>query len=100
MINQVDIETNDIKLSDNYKLDNDPVIVDHANLENNQQNQPENADLTAIPPEEAKNEEKFDIDLEEEEEEEEKFENDVEAKDFMYFKQQCKFEKFVSNLDK
>ena len=39
-----------------------------------------------------------DIAIEEEEEEEEKFENAVEAKDFHYFKRQCKFEKFVTQL--
>lgn len=34
----------------------------------------------------------------EEEEEEEKFDNTVEAKDFHYFKRQCKFENFVTQL--
>lgn len=41
---------------------------------------------------------KNEIEPEEEEEEEEKFENAVEAKDFNYFKSQCKFEKFVNQL--
>lgn len=48
---------------------------------------------------EAISEFKFDLDPEEEEEEEEKFENAVEAQDFQYFKQQCKFEKFVNQLN-
>lgn len=52
----------------------------------------ENLDKT----EENKN--KQDILVEEEEEEEEKFENTVEAKDFHYFKRQCKFENFVTQL--
>lgn len=43
-------------------------------------------------------ENKQDIEPEEEEEEEEKFENAVEAKDFQYFKSQCKFERFVDQL--
>ena len=41
---------------------------------------------------------KQDVEPEEEEEEEEKFENAVEAKDFQYFKRQCKFERFVNQL--
>ena len=46
-----------------------------------------------------KNEEaKIETDQEEEESEDEKFENAVEAKDFNYFKQQCKFERFVNQL--
>ena len=38
-------------------------------------------------------------DTEEDEEEEDKNENMVEAKDFLYFKKQCKFEKFVHQLN-
>ena len=70
-------------------------VADTSKVDQNGSNQPQ-----ATPEADQKDIDKLDIeDPEEEEEEEEKFENAVEAKDFNYFKQQCKFEKFVNQLN-
>ena len=54
--------------------------------------------------EQSKSNENNDMDCEDEEDEEEdeedKNENVTEAKDFMYFKRQCKFERFVNQMSK
>jgi hypothetical protein len=82
-----------------FDLDANDILINDNNSNNNSENKNQADHLE--PETELKNigkEAKIDIDLEEEEEEEEKFENAVEAKDFNYFKQQCKFDKFVNQL--